>query len=86
MRNPFYTIGHSTRPLAEFISMLQSLDIALVVDVRTIPRSRTNPQYNGDVLPQSLTPFHIGYEHIAAHLRRSQTGRQMREAGPEHFG
>jgi len=46
--------------------MLQSLDIAFVVDVRTIPRSRTNPQYNDDVLPQSLAPFHIGYEHIAA--------------------
>ncbi len=46
--------------------MLQSVDIAFVVDVRTIPRSRTNPQYNDDVLPQSLAPFHIGYEHIAA--------------------
>ena len=38
----------------------------LVVDVRTVPRSRTNPQYNRDVLPQILSAFQIGYEHIAA--------------------
>ena len=66
MSNPFYTIGHSTRAITEFIDMLQSVDITFVVDVRTVPRSRTNPQYNNDVLPQSLASFHIGYEHIAA--------------------
>jgi uncharacterized protein (DUF488 family) len=38
---------------------------AVVVDVRAIPRSRTNPQYNGDTLPSSLSGFRIGYEHIA---------------------
>lgn len=38
----------------------------LVVDVRTVPRSRTNPQFNRDVLPQALSEFQIGYEHIAA--------------------
>ncbi|WP_233842669.1 DUF488 domain-containing protein [Dyella sp. 2HG41-7] len=63
---PFYTIGHATRPLAEFVSMLQAEDISMVVDVRTVPRSRTNPQYNADSLPHSLTTFHIGYEHVAA--------------------
>lgn len=65
MRNPFYTIGHSTRAIDEFTGMLQSVDATFVVDVRTIPRSRTNPQYNKDVLPQSLASSHIGYEHIA---------------------
>ena len=66
MRNPFYTIGHSIHPITEFVGMLQSVDVNLVVDVRTVPRSRTNPQYNNDALPQSLASFHIGYEHIAA--------------------
>ncbi len=65
MRNTFYTIGHSTRPIAEFIGMLQSVDATLVADVRSIPRSRTNPQYNQNVMPQSLSSFQIGYEHIA---------------------
>jgi uncharacterized protein (DUF488 family) len=66
MANPFYTIGHGTRPLSGFIELLRSVSVVLVVDVRTMPRSRTNPQYNGDALPQSLKPFDIGYEHIAS--------------------
>ena len=64
--HPFYTIGHGTRPLAEFVALLQSVEVRLLVDVRTVPRSRTNPQYNRDALPGSLAPFGIGYEHIAA--------------------
>lgn len=66
MANPFYTIGHGTRPLRDFVDLLRSVDVALLVDVRTVPRSRTNPQYNREVLPQSLQPFGIGYEHIAS--------------------
>jgi uncharacterized protein (DUF488 family) len=66
MTHPFYTIGHGTRPLAEFIELLQSVEVRLLVDVRSVPRSRTNPQYNRDVLPASLAPFGIGYEHMAA--------------------
>jgi uncharacterized protein (DUF488 family) len=61
---PFYTIGHSTRSLQEFVDLLRSVGIALLVDVRTVPRSRRNAQYNRDVLPQSLAPFQIGYEHV----------------------
>jgi uncharacterized protein (DUF488 family) len=64
--HPFYTIGHGTRPLAEFVALLQGVDVTLLVDVRTVPRSRANPQYNRDVLPASLAPFEIGYEHMAA--------------------
>ena len=63
---PFFTIGHSTRPVAEFVEMLQNSCVQLVVDVRTLPRSRTNPQYNRDVLPETLLDSKIGYEHIAA--------------------
>lgn len=66
MACPFYTIGHGTRPIEEFVALLQAAEVRLVVDVRTIPRSRTNPQYNRDVLPETLAPFQIGYEHIAA--------------------
>lgn len=63
---PFFTIGHSTRPIDEFVELLRSAGIAFVADVRTAPRSRTNAQYNHDVLPQSLATFQIGYEHIGA--------------------
>lgn len=66
MPHPFFTIGHSTRSLAEFIDLLRESQVELVVDVRKMPRSRTNPQFNKDVLPESLAPFQIGYEHIAA--------------------
>ena len=66
MANPFHTIGHGTRPLPDFVDLLRSVDATLIVDVRTVPRSRTNPQYNRETLPQSLEPFGIGYEHIAS--------------------
>lgn len=66
MALPFFTIGHSTRTFAEFVEMLVNAGAQLVVDVRTIPRSRTNPQYNREVLSKKLSDFRIGYEHIAA--------------------
>ena len=52
--HPFYTIGHSTRSIAEFVDLLRSVEVTLVVDVRTVPRSRTNPQYNRESLPDTL--------------------------------
>ena len=61
----FFTIGHSTRAIDEFIELLAASEISLVVDVRTVPRSRTNPQYNREALPASLSGFQIAYEHIA---------------------
>ena len=63
--HPFFTIGHSTRSIAEFVELLHQSEIQLVVDVRTVPRSRTNPQFNQDILPSSLSEFAIDYEHIA---------------------
>ena len=66
MAHPFYTIGHGTRPIGEFIDLLCSVEVTLLADVRTVPRSRTNPQYNQDTLPRSLDAFGIGYEHMAA--------------------
>ena len=64
--HPFYTIGHSTRSITEFVDLLGSVEVTLVVDVRTVPRSRTNPQYNRDSLPDALGHFKVGYEHIAS--------------------
>ena len=62
---PFHTIGHSTRTIDDFIALLREADVRLLVDVRTVPRSRTNPQYNKDALPDTLVQFQIGYEHVA---------------------
>ena len=64
--NSFFTIGHSTRTIVEFAELLQESRVDFVVDVRSMPRSRTNPQFNEDSLPTTLTPRRIGYEHIAA--------------------
>jgi uncharacterized protein (DUF488 family) len=58
------TIGHSTRTLDEFIVLLKAHAVTLVVDVRTIPRSRHNPQFNEDSLPESLKNAGIGYVHM----------------------
>ena len=66
MALPFFTIGHSTRTIEEFVELLRESNVRLVVDVRTVPRSRTNPQYNRDTLPDTLAQYQIGYEHIAA--------------------
>lgn len=65
MAHPFFTIGHSTRSIDEFVGLLNDSAVQLVVDVRTVPRSRTNPQYNTDVFAESLSQSQIGYEHIA---------------------
>ena len=66
MPRPFFTIGHSTRSTDEFLGLLREAGVQLVVDVRTIPRSRTNPQFNSEMLPNSLSSVGIGYEHLAA--------------------
>lgn len=57
------TIGHSTRPIGEFIALLAGHGVTLLVDVRTVPRSRHNPQYNAETLPASLAAANIGYAH-----------------------
>ncbi len=60
-----YTIGHSTHPMAEFVRLLQAHGVVRVVDVRTVPRSRHNPQFNRETLPGALQAAAIGYEHFA---------------------
>ena len=58
------TIGHSTRTLDEFIGLLQTHGATCVVDVRTVPRSRHNPQFNKASLPRSLKKAGLGYVHM----------------------
>ena len=65
MTNIFFTIGHSTRTLSQFVDLLRESRVDLVVDVRSIPRSRTNPQFNLQDLREELSRWQIGYEHIA---------------------
>jgi uncharacterized protein (DUF488 family) len=59
-----WTIGHSTRPIDEFIGLLRAHQIDLLVDVRTVPRSRYNPQFNMDTLAQSLLDTGLRYCHL----------------------
>ncbi len=58
------TIGHSTRALEFFIRMLKAHEVTMVVDIRTIPRSRHNPQFNKETLPEKLKAAGIEYMHI----------------------
>lgn len=70
------TIGHSTRPLDEFIALLAAHSVSRLIDVRTVPRSRHNPQFNRDTLPAALEAAGIGYAHVAGlgGFRRTHPG------------
>src|ERR1700712_4738334 len=59
------TIGHSSRPLQELVAMLAAHEVRCLIDIRRFPRSRTNPQFNGDVLSESL-PAAIQYNYLQA--------------------
>ncbi len=59
-----FTIGHSTHPIAEFVQILKANGVKRVIDIRTIPRSRHNPQFNGEALAESLRASGIAYSHI----------------------
>jgi uncharacterized protein (DUF488 family) len=76
MPNPFFTVGHSTRSIDEFAGLLTTAEVKLVVDVRTVPRSRANPQFNRDTLPESLAAHGVAYEHCPTlgGLRGKQPG------------
>ena len=79
------TIGHSTRSIESFIEILRARGVKRVIDVRTIPRSRTNPQFNSDSLAKALGEAGIGYTHIAAlgglrHARKDSLNTGWRNA------
>jgi uncharacterized protein (DUF488 family) len=62
----FFTIGHSNRSIEEFVALLRAADVSLVVDIRKIPRSRANPQFNETTLPAELERAGISYQRLAA--------------------
>ncbi len=59
-----YTVGHSTRPIDALVEMLRAHGVARLVDVRSLPRSRRNPQFNRDAMPAPLAAAGIGYVHM----------------------
>jgi len=59
-----FTIGHSTRPLDEFIALLNAHAVSCLTDVRTVPRSRHNPQYNMESLGASMSKVGVRYAHV----------------------
>lgn len=61
-----YTLGHSTRSADELVAILRAYGVARLVDIRSIPRSRTNPQFNRDVLPKTLAKAGVAYVHLAS--------------------
>jgi len=63
---PVFTVGHSNRTPEAFVELLRAGDVRLVVDIRTVPRSRHNPQFDADAMRAGLQPYRIGYERIDA--------------------
>lgn len=61
-----FTIGHSTRTIAEFIPLLRQVAVELLIDVRSIPRSRKNPQFNSGTLSKTLVEAGIAYQHLSS--------------------
>ena len=79
------TIGHSTRTLEALIELLKAHDVERLVDVRTIPRSSRNPQFNRETIPEALRKAHIGYRHMKElgglrHPRRDSPNTAWRNA------
>src|SRR5437868_11313451 len=84
------TIGHSDRPIAEFIDLLRRNEVECVLDIRTIPKSRHNPQFNRDTLPATLAAAGIGYRHLAGlgglrHARADSANTGWRNASFRGF-
>lgn len=85
-----FTIGHSTRAIDELLDLLKAHGVRRVVDVRTIPRSRHNPQFDIEALPQTLLAGGIAYEHMPSlgglrHARRDSPNGGWRNASFRGF-
>ena len=59
-----FTVGHSTRPIEEFVELLRANGVEQLIDIRTVPQSRRNPQFNRDALPEPLERVGIDYLHM----------------------
>jgi uncharacterized protein (DUF488 family) len=84
------TIGHSTRTWKEFLELLRAHQVKRVVDVRSIPRSRHNPQFNREILRKKLRAAKIGYVHLRKlgglrHARRDSQNMAWRNASFRGF-
>lgn len=66
MKPPFFTIGHSNRSIEAFAELLGEARVERLIDIRKVPMSRANPQFNREALPVALAAFQVGYDHIAA--------------------
>ncbi len=75
------TVGHSTRSLEEFVQLLQLHQVSCVADIRTIPRSRHNPQFNLESLPGALKQAGIEYVHVPALGGLRHTNRKSPNLG-----
>jgi uncharacterized protein (DUF488 family) len=80
---PLYSIGHSNRPMEQFLAVLLDAGIECVVDVRTFPRSRANPQFNIEDLPGSLAAAGIRYEYL---MDLGGRRRKSKDIAPEVNG
>ena len=65
-QSAIFTVGHSTLPIERFIRLLQTYSIGRLVDIRTIPSSHHNPQFNGTALAARLAAVHLEYAHFPA--------------------
>jgi uncharacterized protein (DUF488 family) len=79
------TIGHSNRSLEDFLAMLRGHGVETLVDIRTVPKSRHNPQFNTDALPGPLAAAGIGYVHLPGlgglrHARKDSRNTGWRNA------
>jgi uncharacterized protein (DUF488 family) len=85
-----FSLGHSTLPIESFLALLKAYGIERLVDVRTIPRSRHNPQFNDGALAKSLNPRHFEYLHLRAlgglrHPRKNSPNTGWRNKGFRGF-
>ncbi|WP_142524709.1 DUF488 domain-containing protein [Methylacidimicrobium cyclopophantes] len=88
--SPVFTLGHGTRSLEELLRILQSKKIERVVDIRTIPRSRHNPQFNKETLSAALAAHDIAYTHMTSlgglrHPKRDSKNQAWRNASFRGF-
>ena len=80
-----FTVGHSTHPIGEFIGILQAHGVKKLIDVRTVPKSRHNPQFNGDALAASVRASGITYRRMESlgglrHARKDSPNGAWRNA------
>jgi uncharacterized protein (DUF488 family) len=89
-RSPLFTIGHSTRTIQEFVALLRAHGMTRVIDVRTVPRSRHNPQFDRAALAKSLRNARLHYTHLPAlgglrHARKDSVNTGWRNASFRGF-